>query len=68
MPTPPRSKSAVARGKPASGIPDKLYRSSKLSDLALDGPRLPAIATATAIVTVAADNNRGYRSGVQGMF
>ena len=60
VPTPPRSKSAAARGKPASGIPDKLHRSSKLSDPALDGPRLPA--------TTAAGNDGSYRSGIQGMF
>ena len=59
VPTAPRFKSAAARGKPASSIPDKLYR-SKLSGPALDGPRLPA--------TAAADNDGGYRSGVQGMF
>jgi hypothetical protein len=64
VPTAPRSKSTAARGKPASSIPDKLHRSSKLSDPALDGPRLPAIATAAA----AADNDGGYRSGIQGMF
>jgi hypothetical protein len=55
----PRSKSTVARGKPASSIPDKLYR-SKLSSPALDGPQL--------LATVAADNDRGYRSRIQGMF
>jgi hypothetical protein len=59
MPTAPRSKSIVARGKPASSIPDKLYR-SKLSDTALNGPR--------PLVTAAANNNRGYRSRIQGMF
>jgi hypothetical protein len=59
MPIAPRSKSAAARGKPASSVPDKLYR-SKLSGLALDSPRL--------LATVVADNKRGYRSGIQGMF
>jgi hypothetical protein len=57
----PRSKSTSARGKPASSIPDKLHR-SKLSGPALDGPQL--LATATA----AADNDGGYRSGIQGIF
>jgi hypothetical protein len=59
VPTAPRSKSTAARGKPASSIPDKLHR-SKLSDAALNGPRLPA--------TAAANNDGGYRSGIQGMF
>ena len=61
VPTAPRSKGTAARGKPASGIPNKLHR-SKLSGPALDGPQL--LATATA----AADNDGGYRSGIQGMF
>jgi hypothetical protein len=59
VPTGPRSKSAAARCKPASSILDKLQR-SKLSGAALDGPRLPA--------TVTADNDGGYRSGIQDMF
>jgi hypothetical protein len=62
VPTAPRFKSAAARRNPASkqsGILDKLQR-SKQSGAAFDGPRLPAPA--------AADNNRGYRSGIQGMF
>ena len=59
VPTAPRSKSVAACGKPASSIPDKLHR-SKLSGLALNGPRLPA--------TVVANNDGGYRSRIQGMF
>jgi len=52
-------KSVVACSKPVFSILDKLYH-SKLSGSVLDRPRLPA--------TVVADNDRGYRSGIQGMF
>jgi hypothetical protein len=59
MPTAPCSKSIVARSKPASSIPNKLYR-SKLSGLVLNSPQL--------LATIIANNNRGYRSKIQGMF
>jgi hypothetical protein len=55
----PRSKSIVARGKPAFSIPNKLYY-NKLSGLVLDSPRL--------LVTIVTNNNRGYRSRTQGIF
>jgi hypothetical protein len=59
MPTAPYSKSIAARSKPASSIPDKLYR-SKLSGPVLNGPQL--------LATTVANNNRGYRSKIQGIF
>ena len=62
VPTAPRFKSAAARRNPTSkqsSILDKLQR-SKLSGAALEDPQLPAQAVA--------DNNGGYRSGIQGMF
>jgi hypothetical protein len=58
--TPLYFKSVAACGKPTSSILNKLYCSSKLSSLVLNSPRL--------LATAAANNNKGYRSRIQGIF
>ena len=57
---PPRFKSAVTRDKPVFNISNKLYRSNKLSGLIFNGPRL--------LIIAAANNNKGYKSRIQGIF